>query len=176
MQSTGQTVAQDMQLVQLSLLMTLMYRVSFLRSSLRVWKYSSTEMVMLANRTGGSGGASLTWAGLVTPDQRRIQNTARNHICRMDGILGKDIGSSGSRPAFTGGKNESFLMPGTISGVPPSGGPDGQRINPCRKCNQEIGKSSELAKVAERRRVVTWRHLEDRVIFCPHQLGRLVLN
>ncbi len=67
MQSTGQTVAQDWQLVHESLLMTLMYRVSFFRSSLRVWKYSVTRMVM----TGGSDGGRRPGPGAPVPwDQK----------------------------------------------------------------------------------------------------------
>lgn len=46
MQSTGHTDAQELQDVQLSLLMTLIYRVSFFRSALRVRKYSVIEIVI----------------------------------------------------------------------------------------------------------------------------------
>src|SRR5690606_21897733 len=65
MQSTGQTVAQDWQLVQESLLMTLRYRVSFFRSSLRVAKYSVTDMVIAGCRAEGADakGARATIAG-----------------------------------------------------------------------------------------------------------------
>lgn len=46
MQSTGHTVAQELQDVQLSLLITLRYRVSFFRSGSRVRKYSVMEIVI----------------------------------------------------------------------------------------------------------------------------------
>ena len=47
MQSTGQTDAHELHDVQLSLLITFRYRVSFFRSAFRVRKYSVIEMVMI---------------------------------------------------------------------------------------------------------------------------------
>jgi hypothetical protein len=48
MQSTGHTDAHELQDVQLSLLITLRYRVSFFRSAFRVRKYSVIEIVIVA--------------------------------------------------------------------------------------------------------------------------------